>query len=427
MPVDPRGRILCVTSNFPRWKGDTTPEFVLHLAQDLQALGWSVDVLAPHAPGAALSENFDGIHVERFRYFWPQSEQTICYGGGALANLRNNPIDRLKLPALVVGEWAGLVHRLRKGHYDLIHSHWLLPQGFVGAMAALMTKTPHIATVHGSDVLALKGPVIDRFKRFAIETSDAVTANSSATRLAAKTLGPSANNIRTIPMGVSEPRAPDPAKLKALRAQYRRPNGPLLVFAGRIVIEKGTEELITAIKRLTETLPDVTALIVGDGPDRMAMEHDVKRKNLQDHVSFSGWVPPEDLPDYFAAADMVVGPSWFEAQGLVFAEAMLANRPVIATDVGGVSDTVRHGETGLLIPAKSPHEITAAVERLHREPELALRLASTGHDYVHGNLMRPQAARAFSDLFETTIADRSRNSARDDKTGKLSEKTVRQS
>ena len=411
MPVKPRGRILCLTSNFPRWKGDATSEFVLQLAQDLQALDWKVDVLAPHAAGAAQSEEFDGIHVERFRYFLPQSEQTICYGGGALANLRNNPVDQLKLPALVFGEWAGLVRRLRQGNYDLIHSHKILPQGFVGALASRMTRTPHVATIRGSDVLTLKGPMINRVKRFAIESADAVTANSSATRLVAKTLAPAAKTIRTIPMGVSEARAGEPGRRKQLRAQYRRPKGPLLVFAGRVVIEKGIEELISAVKLLTETLPDVTALIVGDGPDRLAAEHDVKRKNLQDHVFFAGWVPPCDLPDYFAAADMVVGPSWVEAQGLVFAEAMLANRPVIASDLGGVSEIVRHGDTGLLVPAKSPRGIVEAVERLHRDPELSAQLAAAGRDHVRANLMRPQTARAFSDLFDTTLADPSRRAS----------------
>jgi glycosyltransferase involved in cell wall biosynthesis len=147
---------------------------------------------------------------------------------------------------------------------------------------------------------------------------------------------------------------------------------------------------------------------------------------LQQQISFAGWVPPDDLPDYFAAADMFVGPSWFEAQGLVFAEAMLANRPVIASDVGGVSDTVRHEETGLLIPARSPRDIVAAVERLHGDPELAKRLAASGRDHVRANLMRPQTARAFSDLFETTLADQSRRSMRLGETEDLPEKTVRQ-
>ncbi len=106
------GRILSVTSTFPRWRGDSTAPFVLHLAQDLQALGWQVDVLAPHAPGAATAEVLDGVSVERFRYLWAASQQTVCDQGGALANLRRRPLERLKLPALVAAELIAVAHRL---------------------------------------------------------------------------------------------------------------------------------------------------------------------------------------------------------------------------------------------------------------------------------------------------------------------------
>src|SRR6185437_6645666 len=82
------GSVLVVTSNFPRWKGDSVTPFVLHLVQGLQAVGWRVGVLAPHAEGAAIHEIIDGVRVDRFRYMWPASQETVCYGGGALVNLR---------------------------------------------------------------------------------------------------------------------------------------------------------------------------------------------------------------------------------------------------------------------------------------------------------------------------------------------------
>ena len=74
-----RGRVLCVTSNLPRWAGDATTPFVLHLASDLAGLGWEVEALAPHAEGAATTEVLDGVTVHRFRYLWPASQQTVCY------------------------------------------------------------------------------------------------------------------------------------------------------------------------------------------------------------------------------------------------------------------------------------------------------------------------------------------------------------
>src|SRR4029079_6948243 len=73
----PSGRILSLTSSVPRWAGDSCAPFVLHLARDLQDLGWEVDVLAPHAPGAATSEKLEGVRIDRFRYLWPSSLETV--------------------------------------------------------------------------------------------------------------------------------------------------------------------------------------------------------------------------------------------------------------------------------------------------------------------------------------------------------------
>ena len=87
-PAVHAGRLLVVTSNYPRWAGDSTTPFVLDLTRELGERGWAADVLAPHAPGAARDEDLGGIPVHRFRYLLPESAQTVCYQGGALVNLR---------------------------------------------------------------------------------------------------------------------------------------------------------------------------------------------------------------------------------------------------------------------------------------------------------------------------------------------------
>lgn len=406
MSNEARGRVLCVTSSFPRWAGDSTAPFVHHLAQDLQALGWSVDVLAPHAPGAAVKEVMGGVGVERFRYLWPEALQTLCYQGGALAKLRENPLNKFKLPSFVLCEWASVFRRLGRGRYDLLHSHWVLPQGFIGALAAGPRKIPHVVSVHGSDVFALKGSILDRCKRFALRAADIVTVNSSATRQATERLLPGIPDLRSVPFGVSAARAPDASQVSALRRRYRREPGPLLVFLGRVVFEKGVEDLISAVGILAPKMPGVTALIVGDGPDRPALEAAVGKLGLNDKIFFSGWAAPDEVPAYMAAADLFVGPSWFEGQGLVFAEAMLAETPVIATDVGGVGDTVRHEVTGLLVRDRAPGQIAAAVERLTRDPALASRLVAAGKAQVRAHGLRAHTAAAFSDLFQNVLAGR---------------------
>ena len=96
-----------------------------------------------------------------------------------------------------------------------------------------------------------------------------------------------------------------------------------------------------------------------------------------------------------------------EGQGLAFGEAMMAGIPVIASRIGGIMETVRHEETGLLVPERAPDEIAAAVERLVREPSLADRLTKAGHELASTKFTRSASAMAFSELFGTLLQARS--------------------
>jgi glycosyltransferase involved in cell wall biosynthesis len=227
-----QGRLLVVTSNYPRWEGDSTTPFVLHLTQHLQHLGWETDVLAPHAPGAARDETLGAVPVHRFRYLLPEKAQTVCYQGGALVNLRQNRSNLLKLPALVGAEWATVVRRLRRGAYDAVHAHWVLPQGLVGVLAAW--KVPVVVTVHGGDVFALDQPVLRAAKRLAFRQAAAVTVNSSATERAVLDLG-APKRLERIPMGIDVDPPVDAALVDRVRAEHRSGSGPLVALVGRVV------------------------------------------------------------------------------------------------------------------------------------------------------------------------------------------------
>ncbi len=402
-----RRRILCVTSNFPRWSGDSTTAFVLHLAQDLQQLGWTVDVLAPHAPDAATAEVLDGVSVERFRYLWPTKLQTICYQGGALVNLRRRPLDRLKLPALVAAEGFAVARRLATRRYDILHSHWLLPQGYVGQLSRTIAKLPHVVTVHGGDLFGLNSPLMQTFKRFVLQRADAVTVNSSFTEQAARALVSAPRRLQRIPMGVAteDLTAQQSEQSAALRARYRRDQGPLLIFVGRLVEEKGAKDLIQATAELHADYPHITTLILGEGPERPALENCVRALDLSSSIIFPGWVNPAEIRSWLAAADIFVGPSctaangWVEAQGLTFLEAQAAGLPVIATRLGGIPDAVIHEQTGLLIDERAPLQIAAAVRRILRETSLATILAKQGRERVLAHFSRTASAQAFSELF----------------------------
>ena len=406
----PQGRVLCVSSNFPRWAGDSTTPFVLHLAKDLQALGWEVDVLAPHAEqGTAKEETMDGVRVERFHYLWPQRAQTVCYHGGALINLRRNKTNFLKLPALVAAEWAAVASRLATRRYDVLHSHWILPQGFTGALAAAPLRVPHVLTVHGSDVFALKGRILRGFKRFSLRRADAVTVNSSATEAVTKEIAPGLQTLHRIPMGVAaHPIAKDDAHVEELRRRHGLEDGPILVFVGRVVAEKGVGELLQAVSRLKNTLPGTTLIVVGDGQQRAEFELMARSLDIGDRTHFVGWIPPSEVPKYLAAGDVFVGPSRFEAQGLTFIEAMMASTPVVATGVGGIIDSVEHERTGLLVDVAAPEQIARAVERLVGDAKLRTLIIEAARSRAISSFSRASSAERFSRLFSDLVGHRGR-------------------
>lgn len=414
------GKVLCLTSNFPRWEGDSTTPFVLHLAQDLGRLGWEVDVLAPHAPGAARRERLAGIDVHRFRYLWPVAQETVCYQGGALVNLRRVPANRLKLPALVAAEWAALRRLVRTRHYDVVHAHWMLPQGFVAT--TVPNRPPVVITVHGGDIFALQGRVMRHCKAMALRRCAAVTVNSSFTEAAVRGVVPDLHSVRRIPMGVTGV-IPDMAETDAVRSTYRVGDGPLLVFVGRLVDEKGVADLLETAALLAVHQPDVRAVIVGEGQDRAAFEDQARRLGLHRRVHFIGWVQPETVGSYLAAADVVVAPSrrspegWVEAQGLTIVEAMMAGAPVVATRLGGVVDAVVPGETGLLVDERSPAQLAAAINRLTSDADLAERCRRGGRRLALDRFSRSATATAFAELF-TELAASSRSDSAEARAGR---------
>ncbi len=401
-------RVLCVTSNYPRWQGDCTTPFVHHLAQDLKGLGWEVDVLAPHAMGAARQEVLDGISIERFRYLWPKRTQTVCYQGGALMNLQKNRLNYLKLPFLVIFEWLAIIKRLKSGKYDLLHSHWILPQGFTGVLAAIPLKIPHVITVHGSDAFALNGKCLTRFKHFSLVHADAVTVNSTATRQQVLSIAPKLANLDLIPMGVSTT-PPKPERSALLRSRYKGSDGPLLIFVGRLIELKGVDDLLHAIDLLQKEFTDIRLLILGEGPLRAELESLAKKLRIDKQVFFTGWVESKDVVNYLTAADIFIGPSKrcpdgsTEAQGLTFIEAMRAGTPVIATNVGGIGDIIQHEQTGLLIPECSPKEIASGVVRLTSGQDLKEYILKRARSVAQG-FTRETSAKELAGVFAKQIS-----------------------
>lgn len=383
----------------------------MHLAADLQSLGWQVDVLAPHAAGAAKTEILDGVRVERYQYFWPASAQTVCYGGGALINLRENKSNWLKLPFLIVAMFYALFILVARRDYDVIHSHWILPQGLVGGVVGRLTNTPNITTVHGGDLFALQGGFLSSVKRGALVLADLISVNSRHTEKETRKLAGDTKDIRRIPMGVrTDAVNPEMRSTAAeLRLRFKRGGDPLIVYAGRLVKEKGVSDLLMAIQLLTVDYPAIHALIIGEGQDRTHLESQADKLGLLQNTTFTGWVPANELPAYLASADIFVAPSrtapdgWVEAQGLTVLEAMAVGTPVIATRTGGLTDSITDKETGLLVDEREPDAIATGIRLLDENKNLAGKLARNAEANIRLKFSRLASANAFSNEYEKLL------------------------
>jgi len=192
--------------------------------------------------------------------------------------------------------------------------------------------------------------------------------------------------ISRIYNGVDLERFDEPGNGAALRAELGiAATAEIATVVGRLEPEKGHPTLIEAWPLVHHHYPTAHLLIVGEGSERdrlegLAAAH-LRAEICCDSVHFLG--RREDVPQILAASDVVVMPSYREAQGLAIVEALAASRPVVASNVGGIPEMITSGENGLLVPSHDPSALAAAILLLFRDHELGERLATAGHEMVH--------------------------------------------
>ncbi len=374
-------RVLVLTSTFPRWQGDKEPPFVFDLCWRLSDQ-FDILVLAPHADGAKCAEMIDGIEIVRFRYYFSRWER-LAYQGGILSNLKRNSWNYLLLPFFFVAQLAALLRILRHQRIDVIHAHWLIPQGLTVAMALLFLKTPplFICTSHGGDLLGLNSWWQNQAKRWVIHCSTMLTIVSNAMTERAQLLGAKPEKLRIVSMGV------DTRNLFTPDASTVRMSNELL-FVGRLVEKKGCAFLLDAMPNILARYPDTRLGIVGNGPLEPVLKQQAMHLGISHAVTFHGSLSNSEIPALVRRATIFVTPSIVttlgdqEGLGLVLVEAQACECPVIASDLPAIRDVISHGDTGWLVTQKNSDDISKAVVKLLSEPELRRQLAINGREHA---------------------------------------------
>jgi glycosyltransferase involved in cell wall biosynthesis len=401
-----RKRVLVLASTFPRWANDTEPPFVFNLSRRLVDR-FDVTVLAPHAAGSKQAETMDGLVVRRFRYFWPAGLEKLAYGG-MLPNLKRNRWLWAQVPFFLLAEFLAARSIVRRENIDVIHAHWLVPQGVVGALLSKVTGVPVVVTAHGADVYGANGGIKNKLKRWALRRTKRVTAVSQDLANAIDRLMGEDTAVEVISMGVDTDRFKPATEASALRPQLG--DGPIILFVGRLAEKKGVRYLLDAMPAILTEAPDATLVIVGDGPLRPELEEQARTLQITNSVRFEGAKRPDELPAYYTAADVFAGPSIIaeggdtESFGLVFAEAMASGCPVVASNVGGISDLVKDNDTGLLVHQKDPQALALAICRVLADQTLRARLRRGGLAHIQTNYTQAAIAQRYTDLLEGVAA-----------------------
>lgn len=352
-------RVLVLASTYPRWPGDAQPTFIHDFCRHLPDC--DVHVLVPGAAGAASGETIDGVHVHRFRYAPLASWQTLAYGGGMLANVRDNPLRLLLLPFFLGAMLFSAWRLCAREEIDIVHAHWIIPQGLVAALLRLLRpRTRLLVTVHGADAYAFHGRIGRRLKRFALSRADVVTVVSTQLQHDLMRDFRFADAPHVAPMGIDLARFDAAPTSVAPRESF--------CFVGRLVEKKGVGDLLEAYESAVARHQAVPPLrIVGDGPLRPALSARAERLGIAGRVTFAGWTDPAAVPALMGGSLAVIVPSVTAADGdreglgLVAVEAIAAGTPVIAYDYGAIRDVVSPGENGLLVPQGDIDALAAAL------------------------------------------------------------------
>jgi len=265
--------------------------------------------------------------------------------------------------------------------YDIVHSHYWL-SGVVGERLKTRWGAPHIVMFHTlgevknrSRISELEpAPRINAERAIARGADRVVVASRDEQELLVRLYGADASRIAVVPCGVNLDLFQPVDKEEARQKLGLRDDDRILLFVGRLEPLKGVDILLGAAAQLESETDCFVLVIGGDSSARegeMAhLRHLAAELGISDRVNFLGAVDHEKLPLFYSAADVCVVPSFYESFGLVALEAMACGTPVVASRVGGLTATVRDGETGYLIPWRCPEPFAERLELLLDNEEL---------------------------------------------------------
>lgn len=328
------------------------------------------------------------------------------YTDSAASDARfSQPIDRVGIRATRLRTinglalWTARAARLaRRGHFGFAWCGELKPAGYPAWWLARRHGVPYGVVVHGTELLLLDAKIRrSRFKRWTasglVTGATVLVANSRWTAGVARRVyelldrPDLAARVQTVPLGTDPMQFRPGIDARPVRETYGLDGGPWLLTVARLEWHKGIDTVIRALPAVRAHHPGVRYAVAGEGPRRTELEQIAGQAGVRHAVKFLGFVPDDQLPALYNAADLYVGASRYhdllvEGFGISLVEASATGIAVVGGRSGGVADAVRDGETGLLVDPEQPAALAAGIVRLLSDETLRRTMGAAGRRAV---------------------------------------------
>jgi glycosyltransferase involved in cell wall biosynthesis len=285
---------------------------------------------------------------------------------------------------------------IREDAVDVVHTHGYKADLY-GFLAAWRSNKPIVATCHnwvgGTAALG----IYNHLDRLALKRFDALAAVSDEVAQRLLESGVPAEKIKTIANGIDVQAFEHGQPLPALSVT----GGKVVGTVARLDLQKGFEYLLRAVRELCNSFYGLKVVIVGEGPDRKAIEGMVQEYGLQSNVVLAG--QQSDMPGVYAAMDIFVLPSLNEGLPMTILEAMAASKPVVATRVGAIPKVINDGENGLLVDPRDTDGLRNAIASLLADPGKCRRMGEKAHEWVSRNYTSEAMALKYRQLYEGVL------------------------
>ena len=317
----------------------------------------------------------------------------------------------------------------KEGKFDVIHAHdWLV--GYAAKTLKQSFDIPIVTTIHATEAGRNSG-IHDEQQRYINDTewmltyeSTEVIVNSNYMKCELQRLfGLPFEKINVVHNGVNLMSYSGMDRDYDFRRRYAMDNEKIILFMGRLVYEKGVQHLIAAMPKVLERYHDSKLIVVGRGGMIDELRQEAAALGLGDKVYFAGYMNGKEVGKMYKAADVAVFPSTYEPFGIVALEAMLAEVPVVVSDIGGLNEIVQHKQNGMKSYAGNPNSIADAILELLYDHQLCSNVTKKAKAQVRSEYNWNKIAQDTHFIYQKaiceTMAEKQRKEIAQEKSSKL--------